>query len=182
MSTSTSTSNPVGAANEARLRASGVNLSTQYGQWALNLARTSKVHLCMARKDFDFVCIQPGDGAGHRCGLHGGASRGPRTPEGKARSAANLRQNRMRGPIHWAAEGDAVPAPGEQPGAAVAQGAGLGEYLTREEVATLTGKQRAAAQCRVLQELGIPFLRRDGVPIVSRVLVQQAMAGAPGAR
>ena len=181
MSTS-STSSATTAGNEARLRASGVNLSTQYGQWALNLARTSKVHLCMARKDFDFVCIQPGDGAGHRCALHGGASRGPRTPEGKARSAANLRQNRMRGPIHWAAEVGTVPAPGEQPAAPIAPGAGLGEYLTREEVATLTGKQRAAAQCRVLQELGIPFLRRDGVPIVSRVLVQQAMTGAGGAR
>ena len=179
---STSTSNPVGAANEARLRASGVNLSTQYGQWALNLARTSRVHLCMARKDFDFVCIQPGDGAGHRCALHGGASRGPKTPEGKARSAANLRQNRMRGPIHWVPDGDPVPAQGEPPAAPVAQGVGLGEYLTREEVATLTGKQRAAAQCRVLQALGIPFLRRDGVPIVSRVLVQQAMTGAGGAR
>ena len=176
------TSSATTAGNEARLRASGVNLSTQYGQWALNLARTSKVHLCMARKDFDFVCIQPGDGAGHRCALHGGASRGPRTPEGKARSAANLRQNRMRGPIHWAPEGGPASPPGEPTAAPSAPGAVVGEYLTREEVATLTGKQRAAAQCRVLQELGIPFLRRDGVPIVSRVLVQQAMTGAGGAR
>ena len=179
---STSTNNPVGAANEVRLRATGVNLTSEYGQWVLNLARTSRVYLCLARKDFDFVCIQQGDGAGHRCALHGGASRGPKTPEGKARSAANLRQNRMRGPIHWAAEGDAVPAPGVPPAELVAHVAGLGEYLTREEVATLTGKQRAAPQWRVLQELGIPFLRRDGVPIVSRVLVQQAMTGAGGAR
>ncbi|WP_018915042.1 DUF4224 domain-containing protein [Thiomonas sp. FB-6] len=47
---------------------------------------------------------------------------------------------------------------------------------------SLTGKKRGGAQRTVLNELGIPYLLRGGVPIVSRVLVQQAMSGAGGAR
>lgn len=168
------------AANEARVRASGINLTTEYGKWALNLARTSKSHLCLARKDFDFLCIQPGDGAGHRCRLHGGASRGPKTDEGRARAACNLLQNRARRAAHQ-------PAPGagdmpEQLAAPVPAHQSSGEFLSLEELATLTGKKRRAAQCRVLQELGIPFLLRGRTPIVSRVLVHQAMSGAAGAR
>ena len=34
-------------------------------------------------------------GNGGRCKYHGGKSTGPKTPEGRARSLANLRQNRQ---------------------------------------------------------------------------------------
>ena len=165
--------------NEARVRASGINLMTDYGKWALNLARTSKSRLCLARKDFDFLCIQPGDGAGHRCRLHRGPSRGPKTDEGRARAAANLRQNRMRGPIHWRPEesGEVV----SQAAPAVPETQVISEYLSQAELVALTGKKRGA-QRAVLSELGVPYLLRGGVPIVSRVLVQQAMSGAGGAR
>ena len=168
------------AANEARVRASGINLTTDYGKWALNLARTSKIHLCLARKDFDFLCIQPGDGAGHRCRLHGGASRGPKTDEGRARAAANLRQNRMRGPIYWGSEPTVEVAAQSAPVAP--EGQALGEYLEQDELVTLTGKKRRGAQCAVLRELVIPFLLRGGVPVVSRVLVQRAMSGGRDGR
>ncbi|OIQ92107.1 hypothetical protein GALL_259440 [mine drainage metagenome] len=170
---------PAAIENEARVRANGINLASDYGRWVLKVARESKIYMCLAHKGDGFLCIQAGDGAGHRCRLHGGASRGPKTEEGKARSAANLRQNRMRGPIRWRAEpAGEVPA---QPTSAMPEGQALGEYLSREEVATLTGKKRGGAQCVVLRELGIPFLARRGVPIVSRVLVQQTMSGSGGA-
>ena len=174
------TTPPACAANEARVRASGINLTTDYGKWVLQMAQKSKIALCLARKGDGFLCIQAGDGAGHRCPLHGGASRGPKTEEGRARAAGNLRQNRMRGPIHWRSE---------EPGEVVSQSApvapeaqALGEYLNQAELVTLTGKKRGGAQRAVLSQLGIPYLLRGGVPIVSRVLVQQAMSGAGGAR
>ena len=174
------TSHPAANENEARVRASGISLTTDYGKWLLKLAGDSQAHMCLARKGDGFLCIQGGDGAGHRCPLHGGASRGPKTEEGRARAAANLRQNRMRGPIHWRPE---------EPGEVVSQAApatpetqALGEYLSHAELVTLTGKKRGGAQRAVLSELGIPYLLRGGVPIVSRVLVQQAMSGAGGAR
>ena len=164
------------AENEARVRESGINLTTDYGKWVLQLAQTSKIHMCLARRDFDFLCVQPGDGAGRRCALHGGASRGPTTAAGKARARANLLQHRPPKPAPIAvgiaalAQVDATPV--------------TGEFLSTGEVASLTGKKRAAAQCRELQAMGIPFLRRGGAgaPVVSRVLVQQAMSTMGGER
>ena len=48
---------------------------------------------CGARaKSTGKPCRARGTGAGGRCKLHGGASTGPRTPEGKARALANLRR------------------------------------------------------------------------------------------
>ena len=174
------TTHPACAANEARVRPSGINLTTEYGKWVLKVAGDSRAHMFLARKGDGFLCIQAGDGAGHRCPLHGGASRGPKTEEGRARAAANLRQNRMRGPIHWRHEelGEVV----SQAAPATPEAQALGEYLSQAELATLTGKKRGGAQRAVLSDLGIPYLLRGGVPIVSRVLVQQAMSGAGGAR
>lgn len=171
---------PACCANEARVRASGINLTTEYGKWVLQLAMTSKIHMCLARKGDGFLCVQAGEGAGHRCQLHGGASRGPKTQEGRARAAANLRQNRMRGPTHWRSE-PVIESAGPAVSPTV-DGLVLGEYLSQAELVTLTGKKRGGAQCTVLRDLGIPFILRSRVPIVSRVLVQQAMAGAGGAR
>ena len=174
------TIHPACAANEARVRASGINLTADYGKWVLQMAQKSKIALCLARKGDGFLCIQPGDGAGHRCPLHGGASRGPKTEEGRARAKANLRQNRMRGPTHWRSE---PVIEGADPAASpTVDDLALGEYLSQAELVTLTGKKRGGAQRAVLKELGIPFLLRGRVPIVSRVLVQQAMSGAGGAR
>ena len=174
------TTHPACASNEARVRASGINLATDYGKWLLKLAGDSRAHMCLARKGDGFLCIQAGDGAGHRCPLHGGASRGPKSEEGRARAAANLRQNRMRGPIHWRPEEPGEVVSRAAPAAPDAQA--LGEYLSQAELVTLTGKKRGGAQRVVLGELGIPYLLRGGVPIVSRVLVQQAMSGAGAAR
>lgn len=166
--------------NEARVRASGITLTTDYGKWLLKLAGDSRAHMCLARKGDGFLCIQAGDGAGHRCPLHGGASRGPKTEEGRARAAANLRQNRMRGPIRWRPEEPSEVV--SQAAPAVPEAQAFGEYLSQAELVTLTGKKRGGAQRAVLSELGIPYLLRGGAPIVSRVLVQQAMSGAGGAR
>lgn len=166
--------------NETRVRASGINLTTEYGKWVLQLAMTSKIHMCLARKGDGFLCVQAGEGAGHRCQLHGGASRGPKTEAGRARAAGNLRQNRMRGPIHWRSE---PVIEGADPAASpTVDDLALGEYLSQAELVTLTGKKRGGAQRTVLSELGIPYLLRGGVPIVSRVLVQQTMSGAGSAR
>ena len=163
---------PAAAQNVARLKASGISLSNDYGRWALHLAQTSKLYLCLAKKDFDYVCIQPGDGAGHRCALHGGASRGPKTQEGRARSIDNLRQNTPRA---------AAPSRAIEEVARSDDGAVLGEFLNRDELFALTGRKQPAAQCRELREMGIPFIRRgSGAPVVSRVLVQQAMSPRGG--
>ncbi|WP_297505642.1 DUF4224 domain-containing protein [Ferrovum sp.] len=53
------------------------------------------------------------------------------------------------------------------------------EFLNAVELVALTGKEQPAAQCRALKALGIPFLQRRSVPIVSRVLVQRKMLGEP---
>lgn len=53
------------------------------------------------------------------------------------------------------------------------------EYLNRAELLALTGKEQPAAQCRALRAMGMPFLQRGSVPIVSRVLVQHKMLGEP---
>jgi hypothetical protein len=41
-------------------------------------------------------CKAPGIGRGGRCRRHGGASTGPRTPDGMARALENLRRGRGR--------------------------------------------------------------------------------------
>jgi len=51
------------------------------------------------------------------------------------------------------------------------------EYLNAAELLALTGKEQPAAQCRTLRAMGIPFLQRGSVPIVSRTLVQRKMLG-----
>ena len=61
------TTPPACAANEARVRASGINLTTDYGKWVLQMAQKSKIALCLARKGDGFLCIQAGDGAGEAC-------------------------------------------------------------------------------------------------------------------
>ena len=53
------------------------------------------------------------------------------------------------------------------------------EYLNHAELLALTGKELPAAQCRALRAMGMPFLQRGSVPIVSRVLVQRKMLGEP---
>ena len=53
------------------------------------------------------------------------------------------------------------------------------EYLNAAELLALTGKEQPAAQCRALRAMGIPFLQRGSVPIVSMVLVQRKMLGEP---
>ena len=49
---------------------------------------------CGAKTRTGKPCKAPGNGRGGRCKMHGGASTGPRTAEGKARSLAALRGNR----------------------------------------------------------------------------------------
>ena len=44
----------------------------------------------------------------------------------------------------------------------------MSAYLTREELASLTGHVRKLAQVRELQAMGVPHLvRRDGSPVVA---------------
>ncbi len=53
--------------NQARVRASGINPTNDYGRWLLKLASDSRAHMCLARKGDGFLCIQAGDGAGEAC-------------------------------------------------------------------------------------------------------------------
>jgi len=48
-------------------------------------------------------------------------------------------------------------------------------FLSDDEVAHLTGKQRPSAQARALLSMGIPFDRRpDGSPVVRRSVFESA--------
>lgn len=47
---------------------------------------------CGAKTRTGKPCQRPGSGRGGRCRNHGGMSTGPRTPQGLARSAANLQR------------------------------------------------------------------------------------------
>ncbi|MEI6150720.1 MAG: HGGxSTG domain-containing protein [bacterium] len=60
------------------------------GIWRLKPGKNEK---CLARTRRGTQCQAPAGITG-RCKLHGNKSTGARTPEGKARSLANLRQYR----------------------------------------------------------------------------------------
>lgn len=52
-------------------------------------------------------------------------------------------------------------------------------FLTREEVAELTARKRAAAQARVLRGLGIEHrIRPDGSVLILRAHVEHLLGGA----
>jgi hypothetical protein len=52
-------------------------------------------------------------------------------------------------------------------------------FLSREELADLTGKTRRDAQLRVLRSMGLAFrLRPDGSPIVLRAYVEAMLGGS----
>jgi hypothetical protein len=56
-------------------------------------------------------------------------------------------------------------------------------FLTEQEVAELTGKQRHGAQVRALARMGIQCrVRPDGRPIVSRAAFEQAMGTNTGSQ
>jgi len=59
----------------------------------MEYTRTAK-QKCGAKTRTGKPCKAPGNGRDGRCKMHGGASTGPRTAEGKARSLAALRGNR----------------------------------------------------------------------------------------
>jgi hypothetical protein len=48
----------------------------------------SDVHICLAKTRAGGVCQLAGNPKNGRCHLHGGASKGPKTAEGRARIAA----------------------------------------------------------------------------------------------
>lgn len=78
---------------EARLIASGVNAATA-SRAADKAFRRGP--LCLAKTRKDKPCLALGDGRGDRCGLHGGASTGPRTDEGRRRALTALARYRNR--------------------------------------------------------------------------------------
>lgn len=50
--------------------------------------------------------------------------------------------------------------------------------LTPDELQALTGRRRSDGQCRELRAMGIAFkLRRDGSPVVLRVVAEVALGG-----
>ena len=81
-----------------RVRAADIDPATELGQRLLRKLERTDGHLCLATTRAGTPCIALGSGAGLRCRLHGGASTGARTPEGKARALANLLQYRERAP------------------------------------------------------------------------------------
>lgn len=86
----------LGATHEQRsARAAGLpNAPTQdYKPWYdVQRARV----ICGARTRSGLPCRAQGLGAGFRCKHHGGASTGPKTPEGQARALAALERGRHR--------------------------------------------------------------------------------------
>lgn len=81
-----------------RVRAADIDPASELGQRLLRKLERTDGHLCLATTRAGRPCIALGSGAGWRCRLHGGASVGARTPEGKARALANLRQYRDGSP------------------------------------------------------------------------------------
>lgn len=51
-------------------------------------------------------------------------------------------------------------------------------FLSREDVATLTGRQRRADQAAQLRAMGLPFfVNAAGWPVVARVVIEGSTAG-----
>lgn len=78
---------------EARLIAAGVDVDVA-ARAADKAFRAGPLCLAKTRKGTPCLCL--GDGRGSRCHLHGGASTGPRTNEGKRRALAALERYRKR--------------------------------------------------------------------------------------
>lgn len=80
----------------SRVSAAGVDPDSELGQRLLRKVERADGYLCLAQTRRGTLCIALGSGAGWRCRLHGGASSGPKTEEGRARALANLVQNRRQ--------------------------------------------------------------------------------------
>lgn len=79
-----------------RVRAANVELDSDLGRRLLRKIERTDGDLCLARTRRGTLCIALGSGNGWRCRLHGGASSGPKTEEGRVRALANLVQNRPK--------------------------------------------------------------------------------------
>ena len=79
-----------------RVRAAGFDPAEGRGRKLLEKIERTAGDLCLARTRRGTLCIALGSGNGWRCRLHGGASIGPKTDEGRARAMANLVQNRPK--------------------------------------------------------------------------------------
>ena len=79
-----------------RVRAADIDLASELGQRLLRKLERTDGYLCLATTRAGTPCIALGSGNGWRCRLHGGASTGAKTPEGKARALANLVQYRRQ--------------------------------------------------------------------------------------
>ena len=79
-----------------RVRAAGFDPAEGHGRKLLEKIERTDGDLCLARTRRGTLCIALGSGNGWRCRLHGGASSGPKTDEGRARALANLVQNRPK--------------------------------------------------------------------------------------
>ena len=79
-----------------RVRAAGFDPAEGRGRKLLEKIERTDGDLCLARTRRGTLCIALGSGNGWRCRLHGGASSGPKTDEGRARALANLVQNRPK--------------------------------------------------------------------------------------
>ena len=79
-----------------RVRAADIDLASELGQRLLRKLERTDGYLCLATTRAGTPCIALGSGNGWRCRLHGGASTGAKTPEGRARALANLVQYRRQ--------------------------------------------------------------------------------------
>lgn len=77
-----------------RVRAANVDPDSDLGRRLLRKVERTDGCLCLAKTRRGTLCIALGSGNGWRCHLHGGASSGPKSEEGRARALANLVQNR----------------------------------------------------------------------------------------
>jgi hypothetical protein len=70
----------------------------QANEAAANSRKAGRLRRCDARRKYDGQPCAAKPLVNGRCKYHGGMSTGPRTPEGRSRALANLRQNRISEP------------------------------------------------------------------------------------
>ena len=80
---------------ELLLRTYSWMLRVQVSETAANSRILSRLRRCGARRKRDGQPCAAKPLVNGRCKYHGGMSTGPRTPTGRARALANLRQNRI---------------------------------------------------------------------------------------
>lgn len=143
---------------------------------------------CSAKTRGGWACRNPGAGVGGRCRLHGDASTGPRTAEGKKRSAQNARRRDVDAPAAPAAA-PAVTHPVSRPALESAPPQPRVTFLDKMLDRALAGDLRWPVLDRLLQAAGgeHPPTRAEavaltGLPAAGRIIDRLIERGVMSAR